>query len=101
MLTAGQAALEELEVTIEASWDAQGLFELASVGAGLSNVAVVVGVRSNASDGDLDRIGEITTRTSAICNSLAHPVPIELSVRRIHEPGDGMALGAQSSGGNA
>jgi uncharacterized OsmC-like protein len=75
--------VDELDITIEAGWDVRGLFELDGVPAGLSNVAVAISVRANASDEVLDRIGELTTRTSAVFNTVAHPVPMELSVRRI------------------
>ncbi len=75
--------VDELDITIEAGWDIGGLFELDGVPAGLSNVAVAVRVRADATREDLERIGALTARTSAVFNSLAHPMPIELSVRRI------------------
>ena len=75
--------VDELDITIEAGWDVRGLFELDGVPAGLSNVAVAVKVRADATRQDLERIGALTARTSAVFNSLAHPMPIELSVRRI------------------
>jgi hypothetical protein len=61
----------------------RGLFELDGIPAGLSNVVVAISVRADATREDLERIGLLTTRTSAVFNSLAHPIPIELSVRRI------------------
>lgn len=75
--------VDALDITIEAGWDVRGLFELDGVRAGLSNVAVAVSVRANATREVLDRIGELTARTSAVFNSLAHPIPMELSVLRI------------------
>ena len=75
--------IDELDIAIEAGWDVRGLFELDGVPAGLSNVAVAVRVRADATREDLERIGALTARTSAVFNSLAHPIPIELSVRRI------------------
>lgn len=75
--------IERLEVTIEAGWDVRALFELTRGNAALSEVKVAVNVRAKATDDVLDRIGEVTTRTSAVFNTLAHPVPIGLSVRRI------------------
>ena len=73
----------ELDITIEAGWDVRGLFELDGVPAGLSSVAVTVSVRADATPEELEHIGALTARTSAVFNSLAHPIPIELSVRRI------------------
>jgi uncharacterized OsmC-like protein len=76
--------IAELDIAIEAGWDVRGLFELdGAAPAGLSNVAVVISVRADATREDLERIGALTARTSAVFNSLAHPTPIELSVRRI------------------
>jgi uncharacterized OsmC-like protein len=75
--------VDELDITIEAGWDVRGLLELDGVPAGLSNVAIAVSVRADATREDLERIGALTTRTSAVFNSMAHPVPIELSLRRI------------------
>lgn len=75
--------VDSLEVSIEAEWDMRGVFELDEVRGGLANVAVAIALRADASDEVVRGIGEMVTRTSAVYNSLAHPVPIELSVRRI------------------
>ena len=75
--------VDELNITIEAFWDVRGLFELDGVSAGLSNVAVAISVRANATRKVLDRIGELTARTSAVFNSMAHPIPMDLTLRRI------------------
>lgn len=74
--------VDELDISIEAGWDVRGLFDLDGVPAGLSNVVVEISVRADATREDLERIGALTARTSAVFNSLAHPIPIELSVRR-------------------
>ena len=74
--------IDALDVTIDAGWDVRGLFGLDGAAAGLSNVQVVVTVRADATPEDLERIGTLTARTSALFSSLAHPVPIELSVQR-------------------
>jgi hypothetical protein len=47
--------IDELEVTMEAHVDPQGTFELNSVRAGLSDVTVTVGVRSDVDDAVLVR----------------------------------------------
>jgi uncharacterized OsmC-like protein len=81
--TAQGVDIGELEIAIEAGWDVRGAFALDGVHPGLAAVSVSVSVRSDADPDVLDRIGELTTRTSAVFNSLAHPVPMELSVRRL------------------
>lgn len=86
----GKAAMrgvdvEELEVTIEAQVDLQGVFELDSVRPGLSRVAVTVGVRSGVDDAALAALGETTAHTSAVFDTLANPVPMELLVQRLPE----------------
>lgn len=75
--------IEELEVTIEARVDLRGAFELDSVRPGLSNVAVTLAVRSDVDDAALDELGQTTRRTSAVFDSLANPVPMDLSVQRL------------------
>jgi uncharacterized OsmC-like protein len=76
-------AVDELEVTIEARVDLQGVFELDSVRAGLSGAMVTVRVRSDADDALLDDLGRTVTRTSAVYDSLANPVPMQLAVQRL------------------
>jgi uncharacterized OsmC-like protein len=75
--------IEELEIAIEATVDLRGVFELASVRAGLAGARVTVRVRSSAADPVLDELGQLVTRTSAVYDSLANPVPIELAVQRL------------------
>ncbi|MFN2388828.1 MAG: OsmC family protein [Actinomycetota bacterium] len=75
--------IDELEVTIEARVDLQGAFELDSVRAGLSDVTITVGVRSDADDFVLEELAQTTRRTSAVFDSLAHPVPMRLLVQRM------------------
>jgi uncharacterized OsmC-like protein len=70
-------------VTIEARVDLQGVFELDSVRAGLSGAMVTVRVRSDADDALLDDLGRTVTRTSAVYDSLANPVPMHLAVQRL------------------
>jgi len=76
--------IDELEVTIEARVDLQGALELDSVRAGLSDVTITVRVRSDADDSVLDELAQTTTRTSAVFDSLANPVPMRLLVQRVH-----------------
>jgi len=75
--------IDELEVTIEARVDLQGTFQLDSVRAGLSDITINVGVRSDADDATLQQLAQTTTRTSGVFDSLANPVPMQLLVRRL------------------
>jgi len=74
--------IDELEVMIEARVDLQGTFELDSVRAGLSDITISVGVRSDADDATLQQLAQTTTRTSGAFDSLANPVPMQLLVQR-------------------
>ncbi|MQB02282.1 MAG: hypothetical protein GEU78_18945 [Actinobacteria bacterium] len=76
--------IDELQVTIEARVDLHGTFELDSVRAGLSDVTITVGVRSDADDAALEQLAQTTTRTSGVFDSLANPVPMQLLVQRRH-----------------
>ena len=51
--------------------------------AGLSDVTITVAVRSDADDAVLDEIAHTTRRTSAVYDSLANPVPMQLHVERL------------------
>jgi uncharacterized OsmC-like protein len=75
--------IDELEVTIQARVDLQGTFELDSVRAGLSDVTITVGVRSDVDDDVLDELARATRRTSAVYDSLANPVNMQLHVQRL------------------
>jgi uncharacterized OsmC-like protein len=72
--------IHELEVSIEATVDLRGVFELDAVRAGLAGATVTVKVRSDADDSTLDEIGRTVTRASAVFDSLANPVPLRLAV---------------------
>jgi uncharacterized OsmC-like protein len=78
--------IDELEVTVEGQVDLQGLFEFGSACARFSNITVTVGVRSDADDAVLDGLGQTTSRTSPVYDSLANPVPLQLRVRRLPQP---------------
>lgn len=75
--------IDQLEVAIEAQVDLRGVFGIDSVRAAMSNVSVTVLVRSSADEADLDQIGQTVTRTSAVFDTLASPVPMQLLVRRL------------------
>ncbi len=76
-------AIDELEVTVEGRVDLQGLFELGSACPRFSEVMVTVGIRSDADDAVLDGLGQTTSQTSPVYDSLANPVPLQLRVRRL------------------
>jgi hypothetical protein len=75
--------IDELEVAIQARVDLQGTFELDSVRAGLSDVTITVSVRSDVDDAVLDELARATRRTSAVYDTLANPVNIQLLVQRL------------------
>lgn len=63
--------------------DLQGLFELNSACPRFSDVTVTMGVRSDSGDAVLEGLGQTTSRTSPVYDSLANPVPLQLRVRRL------------------
>jgi uncharacterized OsmC-like protein len=75
--------IEDLEVSIEGRVDLRGFFELDPVRAGLSNVSITVRVRSTAADSDLDDLGRAVARSSAVFDTLANPVSMQLAVQRL------------------
>ncbi len=75
--------IDELEVTVEGQVDLQGLFEIGSTSSRFSDITVTVGVRSDADDAVLTGLGQTTSRTSPVYDSLVHPVPLQLRVRRL------------------
>lgn len=79
--------IDELEVTLEAAVDFRGQFELAPVRPGLAGVKATVAVRSEADDAAVETIGQAVGRTSPVYDTLASPVPIELTVERLRSGG--------------
>jgi uncharacterized OsmC-like protein len=75
--------IDELEVMIEAHVDLRGAFELDAVRAGLAGAIVAVRVRSDSDDAVLDELGRTVTRASAVYDSLANPVRVQLEVQRM------------------
>jgi uncharacterized OsmC-like protein len=75
--------IEELEVTIEAAVDLRGVFELDTIRAGLAGAVVIMRIRSDADDAELNELGQTVTRTSAVYDSLTNPVPMQLAVQRL------------------
>jgi uncharacterized OsmC-like protein len=75
--------IDELEVAIEAKVDLRGVFELDAVRAGLAGALVTVRVRSDADATVLEELGQAVTRASAVYDSLANPVSLELAVQRL------------------
>lgn len=74
--------IDELEVIVEGDVDLRGLFELGDVVPRFSEIAVTLSVRSDADDDQIQKLGQITTRTSPVFDSLTHPVPLQLDVQR-------------------
>jgi uncharacterized OsmC-like protein len=72
--------IDELEVTLAAPVDFRGLLEVAPVRPGLAGVRATIAVRSEADDVALEALAEAVRRTSPVYDTLANPVPIELSV---------------------
>jgi uncharacterized OsmC-like protein len=75
--------IDELEVIIEGQVDLRGVFELDAVRAGLGSATVTVRVRSDADDAVLNELGRTVVRASAVYDSLANPVPVQLEVQRL------------------
>jgi uncharacterized OsmC-like protein len=79
--------IDELEVILEGRVDLRGQFELAPVRPGLAGVKAIVAVRSEADDATLEALGHAVGRTSPGYDTMASPVPIELSVDRLRNGG--------------
>jgi hypothetical protein len=79
--------IDELEVTLEAPVDFRGLLDLAPVRPWLAGVRATVAVHSEADDATLEALGQAVQRTSPVHDTLASPVPIELSVDRLTSGG--------------
>jgi uncharacterized OsmC-like protein len=74
--------LAELEITLDASVDLRGCYEVARVRPGLSGVTMNIRVRCDAPDALLEELGRTAVRTSPVADSLAHGVPLQVSVQR-------------------
>lgn len=73
--------IDELDVEVAGTVDLRGLFELGSVASRFSEISVTVHVRSDADEAVLEELGQTTSRTSPVYDSLANPVPLQLHVR--------------------
>lgn len=72
--------IEGLTVELEAGLDLRGMFKLAPVRPGLSEIKAKVRVKSDADDATLEDLGRIAAGASPIHDSLSNPVPIQSSV---------------------
>ena len=72
--------IEQLEIVSEASADLGSVFEVGNARPGFSSVKILMKVRSDADDLTLADLGRAATRTSAVFDSLASPVPVTLDV---------------------
>ena len=75
--------IDQLEIEIAGKADLGSVFAAGNAFPGLSEVDILVTVRSAASEQTLTELGEAATRTSTVFNSLASPVPIRLNVARV------------------
>lgn len=75
--------IDQLEIEIAGKADLGSVFAAGNAFPGLSEVDILVKVRSDAGDHILTELGEAATRTSTVFNSLASPVPIRLNVARV------------------
>jgi uncharacterized OsmC-like protein len=82
-------AIDELEVITEGHIDLQGLLELSSVRAGFAGISMTLHVHSGADDAALKELGQTVTGSSPVYESLAKPVPMQLSVQRLTASGTG------------
>ena len=73
--------IDKLDINIEGKSDLQALFGGDRVSPSFSDVQVRVTVDSGADERTLLELGEAAARTSAVFQSLARPVPIELRVK--------------------
>lgn len=68
---------------LEADLDLRGMFRLAPIRSGLSEIRAKVRVKSEADDGALEELGRLTAQASPVFDSLANPVSVESSVERV------------------
>ena len=72
--------IDHIEIVIEAKADLSTVFDAGDVRPGLSEVDVLLRVRSTADEQTLVDLGEAASRTSTVFDSLAKAVSISLSV---------------------
>lgn len=76
--------IEELEVVTEGSVDLKGLFEIdKNTNARLQDIKVTIHVRSDADDAMINKIAGNLLNTSPVFDSLIHPVPVNLTAKKL------------------
>jgi uncharacterized OsmC-like protein len=75
--------LDALEVTCESHLDLRGAYQVADVRPGWSEARIQLSVRTEASDEVLAELLRDAVRTSPVLDTVAHPVPMQPSVRRL------------------
>lgn len=78
--TSRNTAISGMEIAIEARVDLGRLFEAGQARPGFSSIQVIVQPTSDANPDVLAELGQLTTETSSVFDSLAHPVDIALNV---------------------
>jgi uncharacterized OsmC-like protein len=74
--------IENLEVEVQADYDAQGMFEIDdSIPPGWSAMRYIVTVESDAPEADVMRVLDKGDRYSSLLYSFREPIPIEREVR--------------------
>jgi uncharacterized OsmC-like protein len=72
--------VEEVESTLEGDIDLRGLLGTADVNPGYQNIRMTMQVKANAPEDKLNELIELAQRRSPAFNSLARPVPINLTL---------------------
>jgi len=76
--------IAELEVRVTGRVDLRGLLELDGVSAAFAGFDLTLRVHADATGDVLDKLGDITTRTSPVYASLAGRVPLRRTVERMN-----------------
>jgi len=75
--------LEELQVGVEGRVDMKGVFEVDDVRPGLTDLKVTLYIRSDEDGATIEALGRNVRQTSPMMDTLATPVPLDLSVERL------------------
>jgi uncharacterized OsmC-like protein len=71
--------IEELSTELEGDLDLQGLLDLnESATVGYEQIRIVMNVKADCSDQELDDLLAFTKRHSPVCNTVCQPVPVQI-----------------------